>query len=1334
MTFDVQHQIVRVFDRQHAFLISSADDAAPFYDALEKALYNLIDGASEADYQGVADGLALYGELLTQVCTEGQQPPHHLKELLEKVSERFLTLAETPEAVPGLLQALADDRWPEPVPEDDLQFLEEILLEDVERLQSANDETSAEIELEEVILEPAASSPITHEEATESADSIAVQSTNTVDYEETEIELDEVVLLDAGGTQAQAEPTNQSATQGHFHEQSTHLLGAADNATKADCLHTLVDEFSELGLSGFADSCALAAELLSESPEDNPTSLVLVEKLTALFNTPSDDHVTALVSALTDSAWTDPVPEDDAEFLQELLQDDLSSITAETTSSVSDVAPSVESAAVITDAINDEIVLEEEIILEEASLGTAAEASPLSDDTASQTKDSNTSKPLPAVTQAFCEIDFTLLQETGPNIDPAVLQMLTQSLSPLLSRWQQLEETDDGQLAKDSIDALMPVQRALDTLHLRGICILIGGLEINLQLMANGHSNVENHEQMALILQTVSDHFNAIEDQEIQRTLIDLCSSPALPCPATEDQSAFLGGMLSLASIQTAQDIVKETAKPEDVALSLQDDLDPNLLDMLFEELPSLTDDFLNNLQEVISSGSLKNLDAARRTAHTIKGLGNMAGIQGLANLTHGLEDILDKLVDTQSLPGDALRDDLLEAADCLASMSESVTEKLPAPQSAQAILQLVMDWSYRLKTEGVEASAKPLPASEIPPGAETASEAAEAEQTDSQERKEEQFLRVPQSLMDNLFRITGESNTLTSQLNETITELRTLTRTNRERQRHMQRIIFELEQQLNEYQTLHPELDPEADSFDPLEMDNYNEMHTSLARLHESAADVREVEQEMDEQIRHLTQLHSTQSGLQKESMANVLNTRLVSVKSISSRMQRIMRQACRAADKRARLIIEGEDTQIDSQILAQLTDPLMHVIRNAVDHGLESEQQRVNAGKAPEGSLTLRFAHQNDEIRVTCEDDGDGIDTNKVRTIAARKGLVEEHIILTEPELQRLILLPGFSTSEEVSQLSGRGIGMDVVHQQIMRMQGSLNISSTRGQGTRFDLTLPASSLMIRALLVRAGRQLVALSSHGIEQSMLSMDGTIESTEDGNRFIVGEDSYPLVGLETLLAEPRPDYGKEQIYPILIISLGQHEKVALQVKEIVAHRELVFKQMGEYVPDIPGIPGITILSNGEAAPVIDLPARIRHQQSGHIELNSEQEQDLIPELPKLMVVDDSISARKSLATFLKDTGYDVSTAIDGLDALNQIRKNPPDLVLTDLEMPRMTGIELSSAIRNNQKTGDIPVIMITSRSTDKHRDEADAAGVSDYVIKPWTEEGLLSRVQTLLN
>jgi chemosensory pili system protein ChpA (sensor histidine kinase/response regulator) len=938
----------------------------------------------------------------------------------------------------------------------------------------------------------------------------------------------------------------------------------------------------------------------------------------------------------------------------------------------------------------------------------------------------------------FCEVDMSLLEQDGPAVDPGIMAMLTSSLQALELQWQQ-PPSDTMALLETSLDALQPLSRACATVNLTGAQLLLQGLGANLHLFRQHPEQFfdYNRTHFAHCLSALHRHLDAPADKLIREDLIDCLSDDCLPIHTDPQQAAFISGLLALTSLRSPDQIELQTATADDIDLSTGDEIDLQLMDMLCAELPLLVDEFQLQLQAVISDRDVNGLLGAQRAAHTIKGLANMAGIRGLANLTHHLEDILEVLTDTSTLPGEQLSQDLTDAADCLAQMSEAVTEGGQLPETALTQLQQLMNWFFRLQTEGVECASAALDDAERHRRREQAEfQAAEPPLNTpaQQESRDNNQIRVPVGILDNLFRITGESSTLNAQLDDSLLQLRRLTRSNRDRQRVLQTVMFDLEQQLHDHFTLTPSMQEGDTDFDPLEMDRYHDMHATLSQLQEAVADVREVDHQTAQQLRQLTELHVAQANLQKESLENVLNTRLVPVRSITSRMQRIMRQACRASGKQARLVIEGEGVMMDSQILNQLADPLMHIIRNAVDHGLETPHMRFEAGKDETGTLKISFSQRQSKVQVSCEDDGAGINLQRVREIAERKQLIEPSSVLSDAEIQRLILVPGFSTRDEISQLSGRGIGMDVVYQQVSRMQGTLTIHSQTGKGTRFDLSMPASSLLVHTLLVRSGNgKIHALSSHSISKNLLSLDGQLQTHNERPVFVTADAEYPAYTLEGLTGEAVPDYAAMRIHPVVLVQLDQDEEAAVFVPEILAHREQVFKSMGEHIPDIPGIPGVTILANGEIAPIIDLQARVRHRHSVLATALESPDANLDLHLPRLLVVDDSLSARKTLETLLSDSGYDVTTAIDGLDALDKVRANPPDMILTDLEMPRMSGMELAAIVRNSQNFNDIPIIMITSRSTRKHRGEAEAAGVSAYLTKPWTEAAVLEQVQQLL-
>lgn len=1103
------------------------------------------------------------------------------------------------------------------------------------------------------------------------------------------------------GSEQMTMPISTTSSDDAGHEAS--LQRCFEHADTPDELAETLAELSETlaeTLPLVADLMALSAERIEALEElSAPVLAELMPTLLTLLAQPDQTRATAVLEQLTDSRWPEPLDALEQQDLLQLINETLPLSASHTEEDATEPAP------------------------------PAAEAEFACTDPFMQPPQSN---------DHFCNVDMSLLEQDGPAVDPGILAMLTGSLQALEQQWRQPAD-DLNALLDAALDALQPLSRACATVNLTGVQLLLQGLSTNLRFFRQ-HPQLffdYNRTHFAHCLNTLHEHLEAPADKSIRENLIDCLSDDCLPIHTDPQQAAFISGLLALTSIRSPDQIELQTATGEDIDLSPGEDIDPQLMEMLCAELPLLVDEFQHQLQSVTSDHQTEGLLAAQRAAHTIKGLANMAGIRGLANLTHHLEDILEVLTDAATVPGEQLAQDLTDAADCLAQMSEVVTDGGQLPDTALTQLQQLMNWFFRLQTEGVACAAAVLSEEERSRRRQQAEALAAEPRPDTpapQEARDNNQIRVPVEILDSLFRIAGESSTLNAQLDDSLQQLRQLTRSNRDRQRVLQKVLFEMEQQLHDHFTLTGSLHEDDIDFDPLEMDRYHDMHTTLSQLQEAVADVREVDQQTAQQLRQLTELHVAQANLQKESLENVLNTRLVPVRSISSRMQRIMRQACRAAGKQARLLIEGEGVMMDSQILNQLADPLMHIIRNAVDHGLETPHLRFEAGKDETGTLSIRFSQHQGKVHVSCEDDGAGINLERVREIAERKHLIQPNTVLSDAETQRLILVPGFSTRDEISQLSGRGIGMDVVYQQVSRMQGTLTIHSESGKGTRFDLSMPASSLLVHTLLVRsANNRIYALSSHSISQNLLSLDGQLKVTEDGPVFVTSEAEYPAYTLEGLTGEPVPDYAAMRVHPVVLVQLDQGEQAAVFVPEVLAHREQVFKSMGSHIPDIPGIPGVTILANGEIAPILDLQARVRHRHSVLATALESPEINLDLHLPRLLVVDDSLSARKTLETLLSDSGYEVSTAIDGLDALDKVRANPPDLILTDLEMPRMSGMELAAILRNSQNFSNIPIIMVTSRSTRKHRGEAEAAGVSAYLTKPWTEAAVLEQVQQLI-
>jgi chemosensory pili system protein ChpA (sensor histidine kinase/response regulator) len=681
----------------------------------------------------------------------------------------------------------------------------------------------------------------------------------------------------------------------------------------------------------------------------------------------------------------------------------------------------------------------------------------------------------------------------------------------------------------------------------------------------------------------------------------------------------------------------------------------------------------------------------------------------------------------------------LLQSADSLAGWAEAMVQQQAAPVGSIAVLQQVLDQAYRLQNGGLSESDD---TGDRPPLPETPESAPAAKPTPSQQDapSDVAFVRVPLPLLDELLRLVGEQHGLLAQLRAQNQQLKTLLQGHRRHYQQQLRLLAELEHSLANPQQHITDID--TDEFDSLEMQQFADWQSLLPQLYETVADSFQTEKAALALARQSHNSLADFSQWHQATLQTLLDSRLVAADSLAARWQRSVRQAERLSGKHAELHLLGADTLLDNQLLAQLADPLMHLLRNAIDHGLETPEQRLAAGKPEKGQITLSFHHEHHQLTVTCQDDGQGIDRVAVRHSAISKGLLgtaivpdnlphfplpcgSEGTVLSDSEIDRLILLPSFSTRTTATELSGRGIGMDVVNQDISRLQGALDIHSQPGQGCRFTLTLPSSALLVKVLLVACGGETVALSGYGIHQVLMA------NTAETDRFRYGDSHYPLYRLENLWQKPLLPATKRARAGVMLMQLSADEQVAVQVTTIVGHREVVLKSLSPYLPTIPGLMGAITLSNGAVAPVLDLPALIRHQRLTG-KLNPHALSTSAPKPPLILVVDDSLSARQTTADTLRDSGFQVITAVDGVDALKQLQHNRPDVLVTDLEMPRMNGLELAALLKNQADTENLPILMISSRSGDKHRQQALAVGIDAYLPKPWSEAELLRQVKIL--
>jgi len=533
-------------------------------------------------------------------------------------------------------------------------------------------------------------------------------------------------------------------------------------------------------------------------------------------------------------------------------------------------------------------------------------------------------------------------------------------------------------------------------------------------------------------------------------------------------------------------------------------------------------------------------------------------------------------------------------------------------------------------------------------------------------------------------------------------------------------------------------------DDFDPLEMDRHSQLQQLSRALFESASDLLDLKETLAARNRDAETLLLQQARVNTELQEGLMRTRMVPFERLVPRLRRIVRQVAGELGKQVEFQVGNATGEMDRSVLERIVAPLEHMLRNAVDHGIETADRRVAAGKPEQGHIRLDLAREGGDIVLTLSDDGAGINLEAVRRKAIDRGLMTTDTALTDHEILQFILEAGFSTAERVTQISGRGVGMDVVHSEVKQLGGSMSIESKQGQGTRFLIRLPFTVSVNRALMVYSGEDLYAIPLNTIEGIVRVSPYELEAyyQPGAPRFEYAGQNYELRYLGELLNNgQRPKLvGQSLPLPVILVRSNEHS-VAVQVDSLAGSREIVVKSLGPQFATVPGISGATILGDGRVVVILDLLATIRvlhahlltQQQTPHL-LDSAEDGDVEVDRPTLvMVVDDSVTVRKVTSRLLERNGMNVLTAKDGVDAITQLQERKPDIMLLDIEMPRMDGFEVATLVRHDEHLKDLPIIMITSRTGEKHRDRALAIGVNEYLGKPYQESTLLEAIQQLV-
>ncbi|PPT91513.1 Hpt domain-containing protein [Xanthomonas theicola] len=756
-------------------------------------------------------------------------------------------------------------------------------------------------------------------------------------------------------------------------------------------------------------------------------------------------------------------------------------------------------------------------------------------------------------------------------------------------------------------------------------------------------------------------------------------------------------------------------------------DLDRELVDIFVDEGRDLLDHCDRLIAELRAAPQDREvLGGLQRDLHTLKGGARMAGVNPIGDLGHGIESLLEAVA-AHRTELDRSDVQLLERGfDRLHQLLTLTGKHRAVAMPADLIGRFDARTHGRSLAASVHAAAGPAPLSAPLP----ADGALEEDSLIARPMQEQ--VRVRADLLDRLVNHAGEVAIYRSRLEQQLGAFRgamsELDRTNARLRDQLRRLDLETEAQIvARYQR---EQDQAEQSFDPLELDRFSTLQQLSRALNESAADLGGLQGVLDDLARQYDGLLQQQSRVSSELQDGLMRARMVPFDGLVPRLRRVVRQAASETGKQVHLTLEGTHGELDRNVLDRMVAPLEHMLRNSVAHGLEAPEQRRAAGKAEEGGIAIRLRREGSEIVLEVADDGAGLDREAIRQRAEQRGLVAAGAALSEEELDALIFAPGFSTYDQVSQLAGRGVGMDVVRNEVRQLGGSVDIHSVWGQGVTFTLRLPQTLAVTQAVFVQIGD-----TTFAVPVASVSGIGRIGrerfEAADGGYHYSGEE-FALHDLGALVGQaPARAEGQMQV-PLLLVRAGDL-RAAVAIDQVLGNREIVVKPVGLQIASVPGIYGATITGDGRVVVILDMAPLVRRHQTQPPRPVLEAAPAQQRRVPRVMVVDDSLTMRKVTARVLERHNFDVITARDGVEALERLDERVPDLMLLDIEMPRMDGYELATAMRADPRYKAIPIVMITSRSGEKHRQRAFELGVQRYLGKPYQELDLMRNVYDLL-
>jgi chemosensory pili system protein ChpA (sensor histidine kinase/response regulator) len=734
-----------------------------------------------------------------------------------------------------------------------------------------------------------------------------------------------------------------------------------------------------------------------------------------------------------------------------------------------------------------------------------------------------------------------------------------------------------------------------------------------------------------------------------------------------------------------------------------------------------------------------------RRTVHTLKGAAGMVGLRRASGLAHRMEDLLDALSAGSVASTAEIQSLLYGTADILSDLlSGSADSGLP-----EKLLEI------RARYEELIGEAPARPAIKIEPlGEEKVIDLTEtrverreepAEDAAASAYKSGQFVRVPIERLDELVRLVSEllvnRSTFEQHLSAYTREVEELSLSIGRLKRISSRLdtdfeVSALKGGFGQLAVRGVVASPATQSsaapsgFDALEFDQYTDFHLVSRDLNETTGDLSAAAGELANRTGDFDSYLNRLGRLTSEAQDKLMRMRMVPLLTLATRLHRTVRVAGESRNKQVELVIEGEQVDLDKTVLEEMAGPLEHLLRNAVDHGIEGESMRRVLGKPAWGQIKLRAYHEGTQVVIEVGDDGAGMAPELIRAAAVRMGFYQEAEAaqLSSAELQDLLFQPGFSTAREVSEVSGRGVGLDIVKATVNRMKGTIQIETEPGKGTKFTIRLPMTLAIVRVLLVKANGETFAIPLGAVTQILRVEPRQIERIGSQPVIRVDGQALPAAQLGEKLGLKNPPGQSARRQPVLVLQIGG-QKMALIVDQLLEAREVVVKTMGNLLRRVRGITGATLMGDGSVVLIVN-PSELVQKQSSDAPVSA-----LPGDVPAsrsraldVLIVDDSVSVRRVLSNLMENAGWNATAAKDGVEALEILQRGKtPDVVLLDIEMPRMDGYELTTALRRQEAYKNVPIIMLTSRAGEKHRRRAFELGATDYLVKPYQEDTLLT-------